>query len=131
MWAPSELKNCIAATQVYILSSPLQKHVNNLCESQIVALHELQMLQKNRQIVIRRSDKSGGWVICNFDTYKSEGDKKLKETYCENEETKPKYILVNKETLKGHHRLLRDMAEEGFHQGFICEDTHLWIGSFV
>ena len=120
---PSELKNCIAATTYDILSLNLRPYCSNLSKEERQALEELKELQKERKLVIKRSDKKGGWVITNFKVYQEEGDKKLKETFIdENGDLKPKYKEVNESVLKKQHKDLVAMAREGVEQGYICAE---------
>ena len=97
----------------------MNSHCPNLSGGQTKALTELQELQKSRKLVIKRSDKAGGWVLTNFYVYKSEGDKKLKGTYVEHNEVKSKYKEVTSGTLKQHHKQFKNMALEGEDKGYI------------
>ena len=72
--APADLKNCIAATQFDILSAPLKKVKPNLTRGNQEALKDLSRLQRDCKMVIRRSDKVGGWVLVDYNIYKEAGD---------------------------------------------------------
>ena len=82
--APVELKNNIATSKFNIMGGRLNRVRDNLTIEEQKGLIELNQMAKDRLIVIKRSDKTGGWVIMNYDDYKAAGDKKLAEKFTEN-----------------------------------------------
>ena len=83
-------------------------------------MEELVELQRIRSIVLKRSDKEGGWVLTYFDVYLAEGARKLREMYLnEVGEEKPKYKEVTEQVLKELHKQLKRMAVLGVEKGYI------------
>ena len=123
---PAELRSCIAATQVDILASPLRSHCPNLSGEERHGLEEVQKLQKSGEIVIKRSDKAGGWVIVDTQVYVKEGDKKLDEKYrAEDGTEQAKYKVVDEKVLKKQHKALKEMAREGLEKKYISMEDSL------
>ena len=127
--APAELKNCIAATKFEITGAPLNKVRDNLNRELREGMRELQQLQKERKIVIKRSDKAGGLVLMNFTPYKEAGDRKIKETYVDADgQVQPKYKQVSEAVLKRQHKKLLEVTKEGVEKGLICpEDAAIMV----
>ena len=67
--APSEVKNCIAATKFNILGGQANFVRDNLTKEEREALEELKKLQKECKLVIKKSDKAGGLCIMNYEDY--------------------------------------------------------------
>ena len=64
-------------------------------------MQDLNRLQRDCKMVIRRSDKAGGWVLVDYNVYKEAGDSKIKETFVDSMgQTRPKYKVVTEATLK-------------------------------
>ena len=81
---------------------------------------ELQQRQRAGEIVIKPSDKAGGWVIVDTAVYVAEGDRKLNEKYLTADgRQEPKYVRVDEALLKKHYKDLRKMGQEGCEKGFI------------
>ena len=75
--APAELKACIAATKYEIMGSPFNRVMDNLSREETEGMKELQQLQKEQKIVIKKSYKAGGLVLLNILPYKETGESKM------------------------------------------------------
>ena len=121
---PAALKSCIAANMMNIPSSVnIRKVRPNISPAMRAAVGELIDLQRERVIVIKPSDKAGGFVIMDFDTYKADMDKKMEEKFVDTDSVeKLKYPLSSQEQLKREHELVKKIIEEGRDKGFISEE---------
>ena len=78
---PAALSACIAATRFAILGAPLNNKQPNISPEVRAGGQDLVALQRERVLVIKPSDKTGGYCIMDFDDYKEGMDEKLKERF--------------------------------------------------
>ena len=85
------------------------------------AVEDLVRLQREREIILKQTDKTGCWAIMPFESYDKSIKEKLQETFTENGVEKAKYPPSSKAQLKKEHRELSRMMKEGVDKGFISE----------
>jgi hypothetical protein len=89
------------------------------------ATEDLVRLQREREIIIKPTDKTGCWAIMPFEGYDESMKEKLKEVYLENGVEKPKYVASSKARLAKEYKELKRMIWEGVDSGFISEKDGL------
>lgn len=75
------LRDCLAGVKTAILGAPLNECQPNMPPEVWAAGQDLVTLQKERVIVIKPSDKTGGINILPFDAYVKVMGDKLKQTF--------------------------------------------------
>ena len=83
------------------------------------AIKDLQDLSRERVIVIKPTDKTGGLVILPFEGYDKEMRKTLRETYKEDGVIKQKYLRSTKEKLRKDYKDIAGIVREGNKARFI------------
>ena len=105
------------------LSSPanLRKKVPNFSPRLRGAVEDLVSLQREREVVLKQTDKTGCWAVMPFESYDISIKEKLQETFLEGGVEKPKYPPSSQAKLKKEHKALTAMIREGVTKGFIGE----------
>ena len=119
----------MAGVKTSILGAPLNESQPNMPLEVWAGGQDLVTLQKERVIIIKPSDKTGGINILPFDAYVKVMGDKLTQTYVAPDgTTKPKYVKVTKKDLKLQHQRIEKLVEKGVDKGFICpEDAALMV----
>ena len=119
---PPGLRRFEGANELLLTArSNYMKKKPNISPEEKVALKDLVTLQREKQIIIKLSDKKGGWVILNYEDYMEEMERKLAETFVEDGEEKKKYPLSSNTQLKREWRRIKDCVKRGVEEGFIGE----------
>ena len=127
--ARAALNECIAATKFDILGAPLKRSQPNMSPEMKAAQKDLITLQREREIVIKPSDKTGGVCVLPFKAYKESMDSKLRETFVASDGTvKPKYLKASQKDLQAQHKQIKALVKEGVERGFINpEDAEVMV----
>ena len=119
---PPKLLQHIHSVHDAVVGSELNEHHPNLEPKHWVAIKELKNKARNREIVVKATDKTGGVSIIDCDKYVNTMETKLTETFCDTDgELKPKYVPSDEDALKASLDLVKSLVTEGCQLGYISE----------
>ena len=119
---PPKLQEHLSAIHACTVGAKLNPHQSNLSKEQWVAIRSLQRKQRECEIIIKPSDKTGGVCVLDYDPYVKVMENKLGETYLDKTGNQaPKYIEVKEDRLKRDWEIVRDLVSEGVREGYISE----------
>ena len=120
---PAALSSCIAATRFAILGAPLNNKQPNMSPEVRAGGQDLVTLQRERVLVIKPSDKTGGYCIMDFDDYKEGMDEKLKERFVGPDGVeRDKYVRIDEKELKAQWKEVKEVVELGVSRGYITPE---------
>ena len=120
---PQSLMSCIMATKYDVLGSSLRKVRTNIAPELRAAGQDLVTLQRERVIVVKPSDKTGGVCVLDFEDYKTAMDDKLQEKFLDiNGEEKLKYVKTTEKDLKSQWTAVKTIVDEGVRAGYIGDE---------
>ena len=91
----------------------------NMEPGERAAVKELQDLSRDRVIIIKQTNKTGGLVIMPFESYDKEIKKMLAEKYMEGGREMLKYPETNKEKQKKGFKEIVEILGEGNQAGYV------------
>ena len=105
-----------------MIGAQLHEHAPNLTQAEWDGIKSLQVQQKNRQIIVKPNDKTGGCSILDFDSYVETMRAKLKDTFVGKDgEVMQKYSRVDSKDLQTSWTRVRDIVKEGQQCGYIYD----------
>jgi hypothetical protein len=123
-WAPPKALQDFESSNSFNLVSPnnLRKISPNISPMTRAAITDLQELSKERVVIIKPTDKTGGLAVLPFPAYDKAMRETLSETFVNDEgEEKPKYPSTSPAKLKEEFRAINKILKEGFEKGFFSE----------
>ena len=110
---PQDLTACLAATKYDVIGSHIKKVQPNIPPDVRAAGRDLITLQKERVLVIKPTDKTGGVCLMDFGDYKASMDTKMEESFVDIDGVeKKKYVKTSEKYLKIQWKAVRDIVEE-------------------
>ena len=120
---PAALANCISATRYAILSSPLNQSRPNISPEIRAGGQDLVTLQREKVLMVKPSDKAGGYCLMDFADYKEEMEEKLKEKFVDTSgELKDKYVQIQQKELKKQWEEVKEVVSFGINRGYITPE---------
>ena len=97
------------------------KKKSNISPEEKAVLKDLVVLQREKEIILKLSDKKGGWVILDYQAYVDKMERKLAETYMEEGDVKQKYPMSSTVQLIREWRQVKDVLKRGVQSGYVGE----------
>ena len=100
----------------------MNPHQSDLTTQQWTAVRSLQERQRNCEIIIKPSDKTGGVCVLDYEPCINVMRNKLSETYVDKQDNHvPKYIEVKEDSLMRDWLIVGDLVKEGVREGYVDE----------
>ena len=131
--APSpDLKTFVNGSLACVLGSDLNKTHTNISPGQARARDQLIQWQKDREVTIKPSDKTGGICVLNTDEYVASMESILNLKFMDKDGSELEYFrkldqAEADQLLHNHHHRLQQEVDEAKRLGYIDKDQASWL----